>query len=219
MERRDVIAVGEEMGSWMDGLDVEVAGVVPGIDDVVGVEDGAFDPVVGALGDFGHAAVVERGDDDAVGHVVGVDGTGNGLDEARVALDAVLELDVEAEGGVGEQVKDLVEEGDLGAWMVGVGGRVEGTDLVKGHGDDWAVSVGGAIDGFVMTDDDVAVAGELDVEFNAVGVEVDGVLKGGKGVFRELHAGAAVGPHGGHEVMMPRALTGVPAPVRWMAWS
>lgn len=166
-------------------------------------DDGGLEvpPVVGddaggeflddALGDFdgdgfGHAdaGVAELGerfhegesavDDGAVEQVVLLEGgdDAGGVDAFGVKVD----LAFAAHGGEG-----LIEGGDADAREAGEA-DFEGLELGEGEIGDFAIAVGHAIDGAIVHEDEVAILGGADVDFDIVGAGGDGGFNGGNGV-------------------------------------
>lgn len=122
--------------------------------------------------------------------------------------------------GIGNQLQQPLQGEHGGALGVGVpvgrllavlpGSEVEGGEVGQFQGGDGATAVGGAVDPAVVDEHEVAVGGEPDIAFEAVGAVFDGFPVGGQGVLGSILRGAAVGDDldgarhcVGHRVMVP----------------
>ena len=184
----------------------EVFGAVAAVelDEVALGVDGELD-VGAAVGPLaGHVADADFGD--GVSGFGGLfDGAGEeGVVEASEAIDffcggfgdagGMFEVDV-AFDFAGDDGEDFFEGGDAGAFEFRIepASGVECAELVEGEVADFACAVGGAVDGGVVHDDEFAVFGELDVEFDHGDTFFDGGDDGGEGVFGRGGNVSAVG--------------------------
>ena len=106
-----------------------------------------------------------------------------------------LDLYVDYESCGCEQVKNFLHSRNLHALIGAVPGtEIQSAQLVKCVVFEPACSVTGAVNGLVVADDDHAVFGLLDVEFDAVGAHVGGHLKSGQCILGGVSAGSPVSP-------------------------
>jgi len=155
----------------------------------------AGEPVGLELGELffhaGHGVVGESDNDDLIpGEGCFVEQAFQGGDDFRAAFD----FDDEA-FGFGDCRDDFGEAGNFFTRPTGVF-PLTGVELAQfGERliDDFGVPSGGSFGGGVVDDDDLIVLGEVDIDFDGVGVLFPGEVGGGDGIFGGLGGGAAMG--------------------------
>lgn len=126
-------------------------------------------------------------DDGAFGHAVTFHGGGERF--RRNGLGVEVEVDAAFHGG-----EELVEGGQA---QISVGAPefeagAEGLNDGGGGGGDGAVAAGLAVEGAVVEEIKVTVAGGADIELDVIRAEPEGFFEGGQGVFRRVAAGTAM---------------------------
>ena len=142
--------------------------------------------------------MIEGGVDDPVFPVLALCQFQDLLLDLLVEDDACLDLNVDQQPGGLKKIKNFFHCRDLYTLISGVSvAEIQPAELVKSKVFEPAFAAAGAVDGLVVADNDHAVLGHLDIQFDPVGAHVSCHLKGGQCIFRSVPAGTPMPPDQG----------------------